>query len=76
MYMKGVAKYGMAEACIMGLKAGLNMFIYRDASDETLNVIESVIKLAENDSVLREKIECSYNKVLWLKTKYNLIKRQ
>ena len=73
MYMKGVSKYGMTEACIMGIKAGLNMFIYRDASDETLNVIEDVIKYAEKDSCLREKIDESYKKIIDLKKKYGLI---
>ena len=74
MFMNGVAKYGMTEACLMGIKAGLNMFIYRESSDETLNVIENVIKAAEKDVELREKINVSYNKIIDLKRKYNLIK--
>ena len=73
MFMQGVAKYGMSQACIMGIKSGINMFIYRDSSDETLNVIEEVAKRAETDTELQSKIEFSYKKILELKTKYNLI---
>ena len=73
MYMKGLQKYTLDEACLMGIKAGLNLFIYRDCSDETLKVIETVIKFAEKDDALREKIEESYNKIISLKSKYGII---
>ena len=73
MYMNGVKQYGMAEACIMGIKAGLNMFIYRDSSDDIINTIESVIRQAERDIELRTSIEQSYSKIIALKAKYNLI---
>ena len=73
--MKGVAKYGMTEACIMGIKAGINLFIYRDASDETMEVVENIIKLAKNNTELQEKIEYSYKKILELKNKYNISKQ-
>ena len=73
MIMNGVMKYGMEEACIMGINAGLNMFIYRNSDDKTLNVIEHVIKQAEKISDLREKIDYSYKKIISLKTRYNLV---
>ena len=73
MFMKGVAEYGMVQACVMGIEAGINMFIYRDASDETLDVIENIVKLAGNNSELRELIDNSYDKILRLKQKYQLI---
>ena len=74
MYMKGLDKYGMSEACIMGIEAGLNMFIYKDSSSKTLYTIEDVIRKAEKDSLFKEKINESYNKIAMLKQKYNLIK--
>lgn len=73
MYMNGVAEYGMTEACIMGIKAGLNMFIYRDMSDKTLTVIEDIIKLAEKDSVLRENINKSCDIIHHIKQIHGLI---
>lgn len=68
MYMKGLSNYTMTEACVMGIKAGINMFIYREASDETKEVIENIIKLAETDIELSNKINESYEKIVALKT--------
>ena len=70
MYMKGLDKYSMTEACVMGIKAGLNVFIYREASDDTLKVIEDVIKLAEKDSDFRDKIFKSTKRISNIKHKY------
>ena len=72
MFMKGVAKYGMTQACVMGIKAGINLFIYRDASDETLNVIEDIARLAETDDEIRNCVEASHSKITDLKKKYQL----
>ena len=67
MVMKGVADFGQVEACLMGIKAGLNMFIYRNSDEETINIIESIYNLAQNDNELQEKIEKSYDKIIKLK---------
>lgn len=73
MFMRGLGKYSMTDACLMGIEAGLNLFIYRDCSDETLNVIENVIKTAEKNSYLRSKIDESYEKIIQLKSNYGII---
>lgn len=73
MVMKGVAKFGQLEACIMGIKAGLNMFIYRNSSPKTIDMIEQLYKIAQNDKELQEKIEFSYNKIMKLKAKFGII---
>lgn len=67
MIMKGVAAYGAVEACIMGIKAGLNMFIYRNSTPETIAIIESLAKIAEEDEELRKCIEFSFEKINQLK---------
>ena len=67
MVMKGVADFGQVEACVMGFKAGLNMFIYRNSDIETINIIENIYKLAQKDNELRKNIEFSYNKIIKLK---------
>ena len=73
MEMKGI-QLDAGEACVKGILAGLNMFIYREANDKSLGAIETVIKEAEKNETLREKIEDSYSKILDLKRKYNIIK--
>lgn len=74
MFMKGVAAYGMKQSCLMGIKAGINLFIYRDASEETISLIDDIIALAQKDNELREQIEHSYDEIIKLKNKHGLIK--
>ncbi len=73
MIMKGVAKFGQLDACIMGIKAGLNMFIYRNSDTSTINMIEELYKIAKNDNELKNKIEDSYNRICKLKMDYKII---
>ena len=73
MIMKGVSAYGNTEACIMGIKAGLNMFIYRNSTPETISAIEEISELAKTDSELLDGIENSYNLICNLKQKYKEI---
>lgn len=68
MIMKGVAKFGNIEACEMGIRAGLNMFIYRNSTPQTINIIETIAKKAETDDELRQNIEKSYEKITHLKS--------
>lgn len=68
MIMKGVAKFGDVEACEMGIRAGLNMFIYRYSNENIINIIENIYKKAIIDKTLQEKIEESYEKILRLKS--------
>lgn len=69
MFMKGVKTFGDVEACLKGIDAGLNMFIYRDSSSETLKIIEEVLKTVKTDASLKEKVEISYNKIINCKKK-------
>ncbi len=70
MIMKGVAKFGDVEAVEMGIKAGLNMFIYRNSEAKTIEIIEKIAQKAEKDEELFKNIEKSYEKILHLKSKY------
>ncbi|MBR1424199.1 glycoside hydrolase family 3 protein [bacterium] len=70
MVMKGVADFGRTEACVKGIKAGLNMFIYRNSTAETINMIEEVYKQALADKELQKNVEQSYEKIIKLKQDY------
>jgi len=72
MVMKGVAKFGQIEACEMGIRAGLNMFIYRNSKPETIKIIETIAQKAQNDKELKENIEKSYEKIMELKKKFKI----
>lgn len=70
MIMKGVAGFGMQEACEMGIRAGLNMFIYRYSTPDIINMVENIAQKALVDEELFVNIEYSYEKIMKLKKKY------
>ena len=70
MIMKGATKFGFVNACEMGIRAGLNMFIYRNSTPETINIIETIAQKALTDKELQEKIENSFEKINNLKSKF------
>ena len=72
MVMKGVADFGKVQAVEMGIKAGLNMFIYRNSDSQIINTIENIYKIAQNSTEIRHNIEYSFEKIIQLKTKMNI----
>lgn len=74
MVMKGVAEFGEASACEMGILAGINMFIYRFSNSSISDIITEVYKKALKNKQLQTNIELSYEKIINLKQKYLLIK--
>ncbi len=60
----------MTKACEKGIRAGLNMFIYRNSTPETIEIIETIAKKAQTDKELQENIEKSYKKIRSLKARF------
>jgi len=73
MVMKGVQEYGALDAIIMGIKAGLDMFIYRDADKNTFDVINELVKVVENDEELSKRVTESNQRIKLLKEKYSIM---
>ena len=69
MIMQGVQGYPLE----YGIMAGLNMFIFRNSNNETINKIEDLYKKALISKPLQEKIEDSFNRVQRLKKSTNKI---
>lgn len=67
MIMKGVSEFGNYEACLTAINAGVNMFIYRNSDDTTINIIEKIYQEAIINKELKNKIESSYKKIIELK---------
>ncbi len=67
MVMKGVSAFGQESAPLMGIKAGINMFIYRNSGEDVLNMIEKIYQKAIIDNELQQKIDASYTKIIDLK---------
>ncbi len=70
MVMKGVQGFGTPEAVIMGIEAGLDMFIFRDCDYKTIEAIEKVISIIEKDDKLIQKVKESNERISKLKHKY------
>ncbi len=73
MFMQGVKSFGDVDACLKGIDAGLDMFIYRDSSLETLKILEDVYKIVKTDKSLQKHINESYNKIINIKKRHKLI---
>lgn len=67
MVMKGVQEYGSLEACIMGINAGLDMFIFRNSDNKTLDMIDELVRVVEQDKELQRKVLASYDRIIKLK---------
>ena len=70
MIMKGVQAYGSADAVIMGIEAGLDMFIFRDCDKQTIKTIEKVIDTVEKDEFLKQRVVESNKRISELKQRY------
>lgn len=69
MVMKGVQDYGSLDAVIMGIKAGLDMFIFREADKNAYETVERLIDVANQDKLLCANIANSIRRIELLKTK-------
>lgn len=72
MVMKGVQDFGSIEACLMAIKAGINMFIFRDTNKETVDLIEKIVQIAENDSFIKQQVINSNIRIQELKKRFEL----
>lgn len=75
MVMKGVACFGLENACETGIRAGLNMFVFRNSDDEIIKMIDKLAQKAQNDIELKSNIEKSYELVVKLKKEKEIWKQ-
>ena len=73
MVMRGVKDFGSLEACIMAIKAGVDMFIFREANEEVIEIIENLAKVVENDGELKQKVFESNERIFKLKKDYRIL---
>lgn len=72
MVMKGVQDFGAVDACVMAILAGVDMFIYRNADKETIDIIQGVLKRVEKNEQLKRRILESNERIKKLKQRYLL----
>lgn len=59
-------------SAVKAIKAGVNILLYRNSFDETIQIIEGLAKLAETDEELRNNINSSFERIKEFKAKYAL----
>ena len=72
MVMKGVQAYGSAEAVVVGIEAGLDMFIFRDADEQTIEAIEKVVEIVNANESLKARVMQSNERISNLKRRYGI----
>ena len=70
MVMGGVLGLDATQACTKAIKAGVNILLYRNSYDETIQIIENLALLAEKDEDLLKNINDSFEKITKAKNKY------
>lgn len=70
MVMGGVKRFSSFDACKRGILAGVNMFIYRNADEKTLSLIEQITNAVKTGEIPQEKIDESINRIQTLKKVY------
>ena len=73
MVMGAVADKDIKTVYIQALKAGINVFIYRNSDEKLLQILKSIAENAKKDEELLSKIEKSFKKVIELKRKYKIL---
>ncbi|HBG48456.1 MAG TPA: hypothetical protein DDW90_02915 [Cyanobacteria bacterium UBA9971] len=74
MVMGGISKhYNYLDACIKGINAGIDLFIFRNSDDEILKLINELVNAVENSLISIERINESVEKILFIKEKYGII---
>lgn len=68
----GNRKQETDSSAAQAIKAGVNILLYRDSFDETIQIIENLAKLAEKDEELSKNINASFEKIKKFKAKYAL----
>lgn len=69
MIMGGVLQIDGTEACIKAIKAGVNLLLYRNSSDETIKIMDNLVSLTQNDKELLDNINSSFEKIIDFKNK-------
>ena len=67
MVMGGIKKFSPFEACKLAINAGVNMFIYRNSDDCTINLIEQLANAVKSGEIDEKNIDKSLEYIFLIK---------
>lgn len=68
MVMGGVISLDPTQACVQAIKAGVNILLYRNSYNETIQIMDNLVQLAQEDQDLLNGINFSFEKITTFKT--------
>jgi beta-N-acetylhexosaminidase len=76
MVMGGVTKhYGLEQSLIKGIQAGIDLFIFRDATQELSDCIDNLVAKVVSGEISEDRIDESVHKILQIKNKCGLFNK-
>lgn len=73
MVMGGIKGFSALDACVRGINAGVNMFIFRNSDEQTLALIDEIEKMVKLGSIDEQNIDDSVSLILNLKEQFSII---
>jgi len=71
MVMGGITKYyDQLEACIKAINAGIDILIFRDSSEQNIELIDKLHEAVQTGLISESRINESFEKILFFKSKY------
>lgn len=74
MVMGGISKhYNYFDACITGINAGIDLFIFKDSGNEICELVDKITDAVEKNIISVDRINESVEKILFIKKKYGIL---
>ena len=70
MQMGGLRGFTPQEALLYGIRAGINLFLFRDEADDTIKIIEDVFNIVKSDKLLINNVEKSFDFISTIKNRF------
>lgn len=70
MVMGGMLDIDATKACEKAIKAGVNILLYRNSYNQTLQIIDKLAQKAQNDKELLDNINASFDKITAFKASF------
>lgn len=72
MEMNGIKGFTRLEACKRAINAGVNMFIFRDTTEQILQLVDDIKEAVLKNEIDEQKIDTSFTRICNIKKQYKI----